>query len=690
MKLSPFAFSLSIAGTATLALSPGISRAANEPLFELPDVAVIAHSLEHPLIVEIDPNAPAQPIPAQDGAEVLRGIPGFNVIRKGGTDGDPVLRGMAGSRLGIVLDGENVLGGCGHRMDPPTAYVFPSAYDRVTVLKGPQTVLYGPGSSAGVVLFERDPQPFAGPGVEVEGAVTVGSFGRNDQLLDIRAGDRHGYIEGTATRTSANDYEDGSGRSVASQYDRWSAHLAIGWTPVENTLLELSAIRSDGEAAYADRMMDGSRFARENLGLRFRRSGISDLVRSVEANVFYNYVDHVMDNFSLRDFAPSMMMPGRAASNPDRLTYGGRATVDLGWGESSQLTTGIDFQGNRHRNRSTSDEPDDPYGVKERERDAEFAAIGLFFETTRSMGVSGRLVSGARLDFWRAEDHRQTVPTGMSGSAPNPTAEAVREDALPSAFIRYEHDLGEHTHLSLGLGHAQRFPDYWEIFSKESAGSVSAFSTEAERTTQIDLGLIHQEGPLTTSIAFFINRVDDFILIESGIEKPGMMSVRNATIARNVETEALGGEASILYRFAPGWEVDGSLSYVRGNNRTDDLPLAQQPPLEARLGVRYTGTGWMIGGLARLVDEQDRYALNQGNIVGQDLGRSAGFAIFSLHGSWRPSRQFRVTAGIDNIFDKTYAEHLSRGGSFVAGFPPPTMRVNEPGRTWWLKGDFQF
>src|SRR5690554_5887322 len=81
--------------------------------------------------------------------------PGFSVIRKGGTDGDPVFRGMAASRLSILLDGEAILGGCGSRMDPPTAYVFPEAYESVTILKGPQSVKHGSGSSAGVVMFER-------------------------------------------------------------------------------------------------------------------------------------------------------------------------------------------------------------------------------------------------------------------------------------------------------------------------------------------------------------------------------------------------------------------------------------------------------------------------------------------------------------------------------------------------------
>ena len=47
----------------------------------------------------------------------------------------------------------------------------------------------------------------------------------------------------------------------------------------------------------------------------------------------------------------------------------------------------------------------------------------------------------------------------------------------------------------------------------------------------------------------------------------------------------------------------------------------------------------------------------------------------------------QLTAGIDNLFDKTYAEHISRSGDMVAGFDQ-LDRVNEPGRTVWLKAQF--
>ncbi len=99
------------------------------------------------------------------------------MIRKGGTDGDPLFRGMAGSRVAIVSDDAMLLGGCGMRMDPPTAYVFPENYDRIRVLKGPQSVLWGAGGSAATVLFERDPFDASSDGSRVDASVLTASWG---------------------------------------------------------------------------------------------------------------------------------------------------------------------------------------------------------------------------------------------------------------------------------------------------------------------------------------------------------------------------------------------------------------------------------------------------------------------------------------------------------------------------------
>ena len=141
------------------------------------------------------------------GADYLKTIPGFAVIRNGGSNGDPVLRGMFGSRLNILTNGGMMLGACPNRMDAPTSYISPETYDKLTVIKGPQTVLWGPGASAGTILFEREPERFGELGSRVNASLLAGSNGRFDKVLDAAAGNRLGYLRFTGNHAQSDDYE---------------------------------------------------------------------------------------------------------------------------------------------------------------------------------------------------------------------------------------------------------------------------------------------------------------------------------------------------------------------------------------------------------------------------------------------------------------------------------------------------
>ena len=295
------------------------------------------------------------------------------------------------------------------------------------------------------------------------------------------------------------------------------------------------------------------------------------------------------------------------------------------------------------------------------------------------------MIVGLRADSWQATDYRTTICRGDEAAwrIPRPIRRARKP--CPAVLRAIEQDVSAASTVFVGLGRTARAPDYWELFNKESLATASAFNTRPEKTTQLDAGLNYHEGALSGSVSAFYNKITDFNLIQSNVAK-GMSLV---TVTRNVNATTYGAETGMAWQLAESWKLDGSLAYVHGNNDTDGTALGQIPPLEARLGLNYDDKIWSFGGLLRGVAAQNRVAVNQGNIAGQDIAASGGFSVFSVNGGWRANKTVQVTAGVDNLFNKTYAEHISRAGAMVSGFTQ-TTRVNELGRNVWVKANFDF
>ena len=625
----------------------------------------------HGLIVHADPKQPTQPIPAVDGAAYLQSIVGFNQIKNGGANGDVTFRGMFGSRIKILTDGTENLGACPSRMDNPASYVSPESYDKITVVKGPQTVQYAHTGSAATVIFEREPEqltsakPYRG-----QASVMLGSYGRLDQNVEAAVGDETKYARLNANRSIADSYQDGAGNTVPSDWEKWNADLALGWTPNEDTWVELKGGKSDGEAVYAGRPMDGSKFARESLGLHVEKKNISEVIKKVEAQVDYSYNDHVMDNFSLRKFNPADGMSMPMASNVARRTLNARVAMTQDWGKL-QLISGIDSQKNEHTKRSGS--LMSPYQNKARVGDMDFESYGAFGELSYAFNDQHKLVTGARVDQAKID---------------NLATDTERKETLPSGFVRIESELAEHVKTYAGLGYVERVPDYWELFSTkyhQSTGTTFA-DLENEKTAQFDAGYQYEQGAFKSWASVYAGLIQDYILV--AYTPTGSMGKLEAK-SRNVDATIAGAEAGVAYQLTDQIQADISAMYAWGENTTDHTALPQIAPLEGRFNLRYVQEKYNLGLLWRVVAAQDRTSYREGNIIGYDLEDSKGFGTLSLNGTYNIQKDLDLSVGIDNVLNKNYAEHLNKLGSSGFGYAA-TEQFNNIGRNYWARISMKF
>ncbi|MDY7219562.1 TonB-dependent copper receptor [Denitrificimonas sp. JX-1] len=690
-KLTSLTQGLIWAHAALLGCVITVSAQADE--LQLTPMVITGVAQQSPIKVVTDPRIPRQPVPASDGADYLKTIPGFSALRSGGVNSDPVFRGMFGSRLKLLTNGGEMVGACPSRMDSPSSYISPGSYDELTVIKGPQTVQWGAGSSAATVLFERGPEQFDKPDYRLNSSVQVGSNRRFDRNIDGAIGSQEGYVRIIANASKAHDYNDGDGDRVPSRWNKWNSDFVVGWTPGDNTLLELTVGRGDGESRYAGRGMDGTQFLRESVALRFKQENLSDTWASLEAQVYYNYADHIMDNYKLRRTAAGKMP---MATQVDTRTLGWRIKSTWQWSDF-ELVTGVDGLTSEHRLRARTGGAANKMGRPHSNmvKDAEFNQWGVFGELTWLLTDNERLISGLRVDRHKVEDHRdylamrRMIPTCPESASctPNPTANKNRTETLPSAFVRYENDLQSIPATAyIGLGHAQRIPDYWELFSAAGANgswtdTPSAFvSANPEKTTQVDFGIQYQQGPVEVWASAYVGQVRDYLMFTY---------TNNGSQVENIDARIMGGELGGSHRFAPGWKADASLAYAYGKNSSDGRAMPQIPPLEARFSMSYEQGDFSSAALWRVVAAQNRIDEGRGNVVGRDFGGSSGFGVFSLNTAYRLSQNWKVSAGVDNLFDKKYSEHLNLGGNDAFGLSADT-RVNEVGRTWWARVDMKF
>jgi outer membrane receptor protein involved in Fe transport len=182
------------------------------------------------------------------------------------------------------------------------------------------------------------------------------------------------------------------------------------------------------------------------------------------------------------------------------------------------------------------------------------------------------------------------------------------------------------------------------------------------------MGLAADYERLRAGLNVFHAWVNDYITYETIGLTPGFGFVQFT----NTDWATLaGGEAYAEYDWNSCTTPFATMSYVEGRDHTrdsrgalqppdfhfsDEEPLPGIPPLESRIGVRFHQSSdrprWIVEFSARIVDKQDRVA---SSLLEQE---TAGFTTYDLRAMWRATDNSLLVAGVENLTDKQYREHL--------------------------------
>jgi len=669
LRLSPLA----------AALLPALCLPATAMAETALDTIVISADAPLPVPDEASVSEEETTIPRADLSELLREISGVSAGRMSGHGLDPIIRGQREHQLDVSLDGAAIANACPNRMDPPTSFGNLAGYDEVVVTRGVTTLTQGAGGSGGRIELNRNTfERAARTGIQSRFGFGASDNGLSDQSsADVLLSNGHAYARAIGTIANGDNYEDGSGDEVPSSYKQRSGAIVGGYRVSDHTGIEVSVDRNRMlDTRYAGAGMDSVYDNATIYRLDGRLGELDGPVDAVRLEVSRANVDHLMDNFSLRELAAPMPMESLSESHATTARLGLSSRV-----AAIDLEYGLDFE--RVEQDAAGQNADSGMVMFRQWPDAQADQFGGFVEAGWSASADGRFVAGARIDRFESEIDSsldKSLATHPHPGIPADVAESAardKSDTEVSALLRYEHRFSDEVAGHVGVSRTAVAPNltqkYALIVKGGDLNKVGNPDLNPEIHNQLATGLSWRTEQIEATGTLYLDQVEDFILQDQAVPT-----------YRNVDARLYGGEVDLRYAVTDWLEARGQVAYTRGRNTDDSRNLPQIPPLSGRLGLAAQYAAFSGGVDLRWADR----ATDLDTASGLDTRETAGYGVVDLHAAWDITSNWRIQAGVENLFDKTYAEHVNR--VYTSAFGDPDARINEPGRTVWARVTARF
>lgn len=638
------------------------------------------------------------PLQGGDITYLTARTPGGARIGNGELSGQMQYRGLFGERLNLRVDGQRFASGGPNLMDPVFHYAPAPLIAAVVIDRGVSPVSKGPGLAGGAdAVFKRI--GFAeGPDV---------SFG-----YDLTFGAR-----------SINESTSAGGVAGAAN-DTWRFNLLGAW-------------EEGGDTEFADGMIGGTGFEREvfgaSAGVRtalgefsidvrrqstgpsgnppfpmdivyfdtdFARIGYSKAFGGVRvaANVHYTDVAHLMDNFSLRP-APAAMM--QRATFADAKTQGGDLSLAFA-AFGGELELGLD--GERVEHDVTITNPNNSAFFVTPFRKAEADRFGGFAEWTGAAGMFQSQL-GLRIDQNSYDAGEPAVGQALAMgprmlAAAFSGADLSGKETTVDAVARFWTPVENGLSWRATFARKQQMPGYVQRYGwlpLDASGGLADGNIyvgdpglEPETAWIAEAGADYASARAYLRPTVFLRQVDNYI---QGVPYDATIGVADTLVEMvaassgdptplrwdNVDARLYGFDLDAGYDFGGPLRIDGVLNYVRGERRDVDDNLYRVAPPSLTVGLSWEAASWSATFETRAVADQEDVSVTNSEAT------SKGYVVLSAYGQWAIREGVKVSAGVENLLDQVYKDHLSGYNRNGFGDVPVGERIPGAGRGVFIR-----
>ncbi|RLA56820.1 MAG: TonB-dependent receptor [Gammaproteobacteria bacterium] len=610
-----------------------------------------------------------------DVAQLLKKAPGANVNSNGPLTGIPQYRGMFGPRIATSLDGSQLAPSGPNWMDPPISYAVSGQLESLEVHRGIVPVSVAQESIGGAIDFKANHGSFThSKDFELAGRMIGSAQSVNDGYhlnTALYVSNNQHRVKLAAVTESGNNAEFDGGTIKPTEYERQRYDVGYGFRTGNHTIQLDYGYNDTGDSGTPALPMDIEYIEGDLYNLDYNFKIDSEI--EIDVSLYGSDLDHRMDNYHLRKAPPADRWRRNTASS-DNLGLKLQTTLH---DERGAWLFGVDGFGSEHD--SDIDNPNNPMFFVKNFNSAEREVFGIFLERHQDFGKHWSGEFGIRYNRVEMDaDEVDGTPAMMM-----PPAQKLRD-----AFNNADRDVNDNnvdlvakawykasdtSSWYAGIAQKHRSPSYQERYLwlplEATAGLADGhtytgnINLDPEVSRQIEFGLDYSNNTLTISPRIFYSDVDDYIQGTPSELAPAVMFVHmmnemNGTNMpdplqfNNVDAEFYGFDVDWSWQLSDHWLMSGLVNYVRGKRDDINDNLYRIAPANATFRLNYAANNWNAGVESVIYAEQDDVSETNSE------QESSGYGLVNLNAAWQATPQLQLAAGVDNLFDKKYQDHL--------------------------------
>jgi len=581
--------------------------------------------------------------------DVLYALPGADNSKDSPWEQRPVLRGLGGQRVLVLMDGDPINSARGN--GPHPSLVDPSQIDRIEVVRGPSSVSYGSDALGGVINIITRPAPTAGMGNSLHGGATIGGSTADNQVngdlqLTPQIGKLTAFISTGARK--AEDFETpDNGKVQNSSFKEYNAianlryplsdrtALTAGWQLYRGKDIGLPGLdfsmpgfSQTFNFPYYDRNSvhlmaqhthdPSSWFASSSAKAYWQNERRNFYSQMSFDNAFIGvpapgtFVDQTDRNLKLDTYGLRMQASSRRFDRYS-LTFGADAARDVTGGDNVDHTVDNDPTGTPYPPGATATQSSslpkgnfDSYGV--------FAQGEAYLQPQWTLSYGGRYTHyHYRSEFGVAQPASNPPPPQPSTPEVDFPKTQVDNDALAgSAGLVYSPraDL----RVSANVANGYRQPNAQDLFfnGPASVGTVLGNpDLKPEKSIETNVGVRWSPGHVALAGNLFYSTYDDLIDAVQVAPPPAPGAPATYQYVNITTARIWGGEAEGEWQFQRQWRARASVTGAIGDITSRDAiqqlygvdqaqaPLPGVPPFKGNASLRWnsaSGRWWVEPG----------------------------------------------------------------------------------------------